>query len=94
MSKVFIELPDRIQYAIEKGITRNGTGASQILIDAVKCGKVICDSATNGDVFRTMFPKAEFVTVNKTNGNKYVVVKLDDYHVQQFDYDWWTSPYV
>lgn len=38
MAKIIIDIPDRIQYGIEKGITRNGTEASQIVIDAVKNG--------------------------------------------------------
>ena len=33
-----IDIPDRIHYGIEKGITVNGSEASQILIDAVKKG--------------------------------------------------------
>ena len=36
--KLIIDIPDRIHYGIEKGITVNGSQASQILIDAVKCG--------------------------------------------------------
>ncbi len=36
--KIVIDIPDRIHYGIEKGITVNGSSASQILIDAVKNG--------------------------------------------------------
>ena len=37
-TELVIKIPDRIYYGIEKGITVNGSQASQILIDAVKCG--------------------------------------------------------
>lgn len=36
--KLIIDIPDRIHYAIELGITVNGSDASQMLIDAVKNG--------------------------------------------------------
>ena len=36
--EVVIKIPERIHYGIEKGITVNGSKASQILIDAVKNG--------------------------------------------------------
>lgn len=36
--KLVIKIPERIHYGIEKGITVNGSKASQILIDAVKNG--------------------------------------------------------
>lgn len=37
--QIVIDIPERIYYGIEKGITVNGSKASQILIDAVKNGK-------------------------------------------------------
>lgn len=36
--ELVIKIPERIHYGIEKGITVNGSKASQILIDAVKNG--------------------------------------------------------
>lgn len=39
--ELVIKIPERIHYGIEKGITVNGSKASQILIDAVKNGKPI-----------------------------------------------------
>ena len=36
--QIMIDIPDRIHYGIQKGITVNGSEASQILIDAVKNG--------------------------------------------------------
>ena len=36
--ELVIAIPERIHYGIEKGITVNGSKASQILIDAVKNG--------------------------------------------------------
>lgn len=36
--KIVIDIPDRIQYGIEIGITVNGSEASQIVLDAVKNG--------------------------------------------------------
>ena len=36
--ELVIKIPERIHYGIEKGITVNGSQASQILIDAVKNG--------------------------------------------------------
>lgn len=36
--EIVINIPDRIHYAIELGITVNGSDASQMLIDAVKNG--------------------------------------------------------
>lgn len=36
--KIVIDIPDRIHYGIEKGITVNGSRASQIVLDAVKNG--------------------------------------------------------
>lgn len=36
--QIVIDIPERIHYGIEKGITVNGSEASQILIDAVKNG--------------------------------------------------------
>ena len=36
--EIVINIPDRIHYAIELGITVNGSDASQMLIDAVKKG--------------------------------------------------------
>ncbi len=36
--QVVIDIPDRIHYGIEKGITVNGSEASQIVLDAVKNG--------------------------------------------------------
>lgn len=36
--KLIIDIPDRIQYGIEHGITVNGSEASQIVLDAVKNG--------------------------------------------------------
>lgn len=36
--QLVIELPDRIRYGIEIGITVNGSEASQIVLDAVKNG--------------------------------------------------------
>ncbi len=39
--KIVIDIPDRIHYGIEKGITVNGSSASQIVLDAVKNGTPI-----------------------------------------------------
>ena len=36
--KLIIDIPDRIHYGIENGITVNGSQASQILMDSVKYG--------------------------------------------------------
>lgn len=36
--ELVVKIPERIHYGIEKGITVNGSKASQILIDAVKNG--------------------------------------------------------
>lgn len=36
--ELVIKIPDRIHYGIEKGITVNGSEASQIVLDAVKNG--------------------------------------------------------
>ena len=36
--ELVIKIPERIHYGVEKGITVNGSIASQILIDAVKNG--------------------------------------------------------
>jgi len=36
--QIVIKIPERIHYGIEKGITVNGSIASQVLIDAVKNG--------------------------------------------------------
>lgn len=36
--KIVIDIPDRIKYGVEKGITVNGSRASQIVLDAVKNG--------------------------------------------------------
>lgn len=36
--ELVIKIPERIHYGIKKGITVNGSKASQILIDAVKNG--------------------------------------------------------
>lgn len=58
--KLVIDIPDRIHYAIELGITVNGSDASQMLIDAVKngvplpegCGRLIdADALDVGPVF-------------------------------------------
>jgi len=46
MAKIIIELPDRILYGIEVGITVNGSEASQIVLNAVKEGTVIPNEAT------------------------------------------------
>lgn len=37
-TELVIKIPDRIHYGIEKGITVNGSSASQIVLDAVKDG--------------------------------------------------------
>ena len=36
--QIVIEIPDRVHYGIEKGITVNGSSASQIVLDAIKTG--------------------------------------------------------
>ena len=36
--RIVIEIPDRVHYGIEKGITVNGSSASQIVLDAVRNG--------------------------------------------------------
>lgn len=36
--EIVINIPDRIHYGIDKGITVNGSEASQIVLDAVKNG--------------------------------------------------------
>ena len=41
--KILIDIPDRIHYGIEKGITVNGSEASQIVLDAVKNGTPLND---------------------------------------------------
>ncbi len=37
-TEVLIRLPDRVYYGIEKGITVNGSAASQIVLEAVRNG--------------------------------------------------------
>lgn len=39
--KIVIDVPDRILYGIKNGITRNGSVASQIVLNAVKNGTVL-----------------------------------------------------
>lgn len=39
--QIVIDIPDRIQYGIENGITVNGSEASQIVLDAVKNGTIL-----------------------------------------------------
>lgn len=39
--ELVVKIPERIHYGIEKGITVNGSKASQILIDAVKNGTLL-----------------------------------------------------
>ena len=39
--ELVIKIPERIYYGVEKGITVNGSKASQILIDAVKNGTLL-----------------------------------------------------
>lgn len=36
--QIVIDIPDRIQYGIEKGITANGSEATSIVLEAVKNG--------------------------------------------------------
>ena len=44
--KLIIDIPDRIQYGIEKGITQNGSVASKIVLNAVKDGVRIPEDIT------------------------------------------------
>lgn len=37
-TEIMIRIPDRIHYGIENGITKNGSVASQIVLNAVKDG--------------------------------------------------------
>ena len=39
--KLIIDIPDRIHYGIETGITHNGSEACQIVLDAVKNGVLL-----------------------------------------------------
>ncbi len=41
--KVMIEIPDRIKYGIDTGITKNGSIASQIALNAIKNGVVLSE---------------------------------------------------
>jgi len=48
--QILIDIPDRIHYGIEKGITVNGSSASQIVLDAVKNGTPIDLEGLKSDV--------------------------------------------
>lgn len=48
--ELVIKIPERIHYGVEKGITVNGSKASQILIDAVKNGTPLPKHGRLGDL--------------------------------------------
>lgn len=53
----------------------------------------ISDNPTNGDVIKTMFPKAQ-VYVQEWRDFKAVVVWFDNAQVSHdFTWEWWNAPY-
>lgn len=53
---------------------------------AIRKGILLPKNATNGDIIRAMFPKAEVI-------EKRAVVMVGISRMIVFDFDWWNAPY-
>lgn len=84
MAKVLIEVSDET-WGLASCI-QHGSIGEDIVLNAFKNGKAIPSNATNGDVIKIMFPKAEVI-------EKRAVVMVGISRMIVFDLDWWNAPY-
>ena len=87
---ILINLPDSYNVACIK----NGSIFGQMVLNAVKNGKVISNTATKGDVIRALFPNEEI----EEQGDTFGIVFERTGRVTTFDATfseiWWNALYM
>ena len=80
--KLVIELDDKFyKYVCEE------VKSEELVYKAIQNGIPLPDNATNGDMIKALFPKAD---IDGRHKEVYVVI---DHEVLDFSESWWYSPY-